>query len=112
MPRPTRKPKTKGPRPAADQPNGAPTDDNALATAVAEPPSEEQRPPSPPEEPREPRQTPNRPAPERERPLRPDREKAEKEKAEKDKAEKDHVAASLNIAKLQAMSMTDLNQMA
>ena len=100
MPRPPKKAKTKGPRPGADQPNGAPADD--VATAVAEPPVEQQRPPHPPEERAEEEPTPGRTAPEREK----------GDRDEKEKPGKDRVAASLNIAKLQSMSMTELNQMA
>ena len=96
MPRAIRKPKAKGPRTAAvGQPNGPLTEDGATATALAEPPPEELGAQAPPAESAEPT------------------EKSEpSSKAEKDQADKDHIAASLNIAKLQAMSMTELNQMA
>src|SRR5215831_15430290 len=105
MSRPAKKTKNKGPRPGADQPNGAPADD--VATAVAEPPVEPQRPPRAPEQRSEVEPTPGRSAPEREKTDRDDKEKAEKEKPGKDR-----VAASLNIAKLQSMSMNELNGMA
>ena len=94
MPRAPRKPRAKGPRPA-EETNGPMTDNGATATAVAEPPREELTASVPPVESSEPAErVPTRPGP------------------DKDKTDKDHIAASLNIAKLQAMSMTDLNQMA
>src|SRR6185436_14230212 len=94
MPRAPRKPKAKGPRPTG-QANGPMTDNGATATAVAEPPPEELGSSAPPVEAAEPAE--RSPA----RAL-----------SEKEKADKDHIASSLNIAKLQAMSMTELNQMA
>src|SRR2546430_14402487 len=107
MPRPTRKNKNRGPRPA-DQPNGAPAEEAALATAVAEPPAEEQPQAGPrTEEPTEVQPPSNRPPPPRDR-----TEKFDREKGQKDKPGKDHVAASLNIAKLQSMSITYLEQLA
>src|SRR5690349_17941578 len=103
MPRPAKKPKSKAPRGSdleghePGQPNGP-----ATATALAEPPRvEERRPQVPVVEPT--------PEPERSKSQTSPREKGEKSQAEKDK---DRIAASLNIAKLQGMSMTELNQMA
>src|ERR1051325_824512 len=90
----TKKPRTKGPKTPMEElpPNGAPARSPAVATAVAEPPSDELQPPTTPVE-------------------TPEAEKAQQQPvAEKDK---DRIAAtSHNIAKLQAMSMADLNQMA
>src|SRR5438876_7121958 len=89
----TKKPKTKAPK----GPELAPTDSNgaesaAVAIAVAEPPADELQPPTTPVETHEPDKADARPA------------------AEKDK---DHIATTpVNIAKLQAMSMGELNQMA
>src|ERR1051325_6811260 len=88
----TKKPRTKGPKTPMEElpPNGAPDDSRAVATAVAEPPSDELQPPTTPVEP-------------------PEAEKAQQQPvAEKDK---DRIAAtSLNIAKLQAMSMADRSE--
>src|SRR6266481_4709966 len=100
MPRPTKRPKKAGSALAVEPPNGTMNEGNATATAVAEPPSsEELRPPTAPVEPSEPEKFEKKAAPER-------------DKAAKEKADKDHIATSLNIAKLQAMSMPELNQMA
>src|SRR5436190_17773376 len=88
MPKPKKgktKPATDGEITEQPMGNGAGSD---TATAVAEPP-EGLRPPSAPIEPTE-----------SEKPV------------EKGPQDKDHIASSLNIAKLQAMSMGDLNQMA
>src|SRR6266404_5298264 len=101
MPRPTKKAKTKVARtPAGDQPDGMLPDGSATATAVAEPPVEELPLRPAPIEAAEPEPVENKAAPER--------EKAEQEKSD----DKDHIATSLNIAKLQSMSMPDLNRMA
>ena len=94
MPRAHMKPEAKGPRPAG-QTNGPMIDNGATATAVAEPMPEELAACAPPVEAAEPAE--RSPA---------------RSVSEKDKADKDHIASSLNIAKLQAMSMTELNQMA
>src|SRR5262249_17466597 len=67
------------------------------AAAVAEPPAEE---------------FPKSPEMETPRREQSPRGASEREGAAKAKADKDHIATSLNIAKLQGMSMTDLNQMA
>src|SRR5213080_3812038 len=92
MPRPPKKAKTKTVRPGRPEGDGNMTDGAGTTTAVAEPPSDELRPPTTPVETRE-------------------AEKAE-EVATTNK-DKDRIAAtSLNIAKLQAMSMAELNQMA
>src|SRR6266699_3035424 len=101
MPRPTKKPKSKaGGALAVAPPNGTMNEGNATATAVADRPSpDDLRPPTAPVEPAEPEKFENKAAPER-------------DKAAKEKADKDHIATSLNIAKLQSMSMTELNQMA
>ena len=96
MPRATTK-KGKSPKPPKESPdsNGAPLDSGAVATAVEEPPPppvvETRRPTPPP-----PVDIPEPPPP----------------KAPQPPADKDRIATSLNIAKLQAMSMVDLNQMA
>src|SRR6266853_2074528 len=88
MPKP-KKGKIKTPRDEiADKPTGNGSESGSTATAVAEPP-EELQPPAAPVEPSE----------------------AEKPE-EKIPQDKDRIATSLNIAKLQAMSMADLNQMA
>src|SRR6185369_315653 len=106
MPRPAKKAKTKGKAPV-ELSNGS--SEPHAAIEVAEPPFEEAAP------------APAGELPEVEKPeRRPPPEKAEKRRpAEKQQPEpepppvdKDHIAASLNIAKLQAMSMTDLNHMA
>jgi len=95
-----KKPRTKGGRAlAAQQPNGTMNEGAGTATAVAEQPSEELRPPTAPVEPAEPEKFEQKTALERDR-------------ADKEKTDKDHIATSLNIAKLQSMSMTELNQMA
>src|SRR5437867_3902456 len=96
MPKTTKKPRTKpAKKVAADQSNGAPPESETVATAVAEPPAEDLSPPTTPVE-------------------MPEVEKAEEKPAapeDKDK-DKDRIASSLNIAKLQSMSMSELNQMA
>src|SRR5215471_10966762 len=95
MPKP-RKPRTKGPRPQDGLEGNA---GDGSPVAVAEPPSDELQPPTTPVETHDGEKTAEKP-PER----RPERASVE---------DKDRVAAtSLNIAKLQAMSMGDLNQMA
>src|ERR1039458_445390 len=93
MPRPTKKAKTKTAKlKAAGQVNAAVAEAAPVATAVAEAPPEELQPPTAPVEPPEP-------------------EKAPKQATAGE--DKDRVAATaINIAKLQAMSMPDLNQMA
>src|SRR5947208_213232 len=104
MPRPTKRPKKAGSALAVEPPNGTMNEGNATATAVAErperPSSEDLRPPTAPVEPAEPEKFDNKTAPERDK------------AAAKEKTDKDHIATSLNIAKLQSMSMTELNQMA
>src|ERR1051326_2847362 len=94
MPRPTtKKGKAKAPKDPQDL-NGATGDSGGVATAVEEAPVEEMRQPEvreaapPPEPPQRQNQKPEPPI------------------------DKDRIAHSLNIAKLQAMSMGDLNQMA
>src|SRR5262245_11308031 len=97
MPRPIKKPKSKGPRPdALERPPQGQAEDSLTATAVVEPPLEDHdhRPP-----PVAPRKNENQGA-------------AGRDKGDKDVSDKDRIAASLNIAKLQGMSMTELNQMA
>ena len=90
MPRASsKKPRAKTPRPRAEEPLPPAALAAPAATAVAEPPGGELQPPTTPIE------------------------TSEAEKAETSPVPgKDHIAASLNIAKLQAMSMTDLNTMA
>src|SRR6266702_1764740 len=83
------KPKTAKTRSVEPFPNGAPGESAGVATAVEEPPAEELRPPTAPVETTEAQKAQEQPA-----------------------ADKDHIAASLNIARLQGLSMTDLNQMA
>src|SRR6266481_9015288 len=89
----TKKPKAKGPKlPQGDQANGNHDSASVADVAVAEPPPEP-APQPPKQEPAEPPQ-----------PSKGDGKAAE---------DKDKIAAtSLNIAKLQAMSMNELNQMA
>ena len=91
MPRPsTRKPRTKTAKPADAEEQGAlNATAEAPAVAVEEAPTEELQPPTSPVE-------------------TPDADTAQ----DRVVTEKDRIAASLNIAKLQAMSMNDLNQMA
>src|SRR6185312_1895789 len=102
----TKKPRTKkGPAADAPLPEAPPANETATAVAVEEPPpmesapvaSEELRPPTTPIETQE--------AERQERPVK-------TEKRAGGGSDKDHIASSLNIAKLQAMSMTDLNKMA
>src|SRR5258706_2549122 len=115
MPRPTKKGKTKVAKASpAEQANGNGTDSNlATATAVVEPPIEELRGQPAAEEPSEPEKE------EKRLPV----DKAEKgDKAEKTRpgeqptqapvGDKDRIATSINIAKLQSMQMSELNQMA
>ncbi len=91
----TKRPKTKGSKSRSEElSSGTATEEPAIATAVAEPPAEELQPPVTPVE-------------------TPEADRAEsKPAADKEKTDKDHIAASLNIAKLQSMSMGELNQMA
>src|SRR5882762_8589554 len=100
MPRPTtKKAKTKTPRPAdAELIDGNVAEDVPVATAVAEPlPAEQTPPPEAPEE-QSPRNEP-KPPPE-------DRGRNDGKGRDKENNNKDRVAAnSINIAKLQAMSM-------
>src|SRR5262245_38899940 len=106
MPRPTKKGKTRAPKaPTGDtgQDNGV--DGSSVATAVAEPPQELQ-PPSTPIEPREQTQV------EKRAPMEKADRRRSDDKAESVPGDKDHIATSLNIAKLQSMSMGELNQMA
>src|SRR5436309_15661456 len=94
MPRPTtKKPKAKGPKlPSAEEANGNLESSAVSDVAVAE------LPPQPPKE------EPAEPAQENKEPSKGDGKTAE---------DKDKIAATaINIAKLQAMSMTELNQMA
>src|SRR5262245_21582588 len=106
MPRPAKKAKTKGKGPAADLSNGS-TEPHAV-TAVAEPPAFEEAPPPRPVALAEPEKTDRRPPPEKVEKRRP----SDKDSEPPAPTDKDHIAASLNIAKLQSMSMTDLNHMA
>src|SRR5262245_52658002 len=87
MPKP-KKGKTKTKDEALERPTGNGAGSDSVATAVAEPPDELQPPATPVE------------------PSEPDRIES---KAPQDR---DRIATSLNIAKLQAMSMGELNQMA
>ncbi len=93
MPRPTKKAKTKATKPKAQQRAAAGLPE-AVKTPVAEisPPVEELQPPTTPVE-------------------TPEAEQAQEESAPQNDTDSRPVA-SINIAKLQAMSMTDLNQMA
>ena len=93
MPRPTKKTKTKATKPKAQQRATAGLPE-AVKTPVAEisPPVEELQPPTTPVE-------------------TPEAEQAQEESAPQNDTDSRPVA-SINIAKLQAMSMTDLNQMA
>ena len=93
MPRPSKKAKTKAAKIKAEpQVNGVAAEVPAAATAVAEPSAAELQPPTAPVE-----------APEE--PKAPSASAAEEDK--------DRIAAAaINIAKLQAMSMPELNQMA
>jgi transcription termination factor Rho len=125
MPRPTKKAKTKTPKePIAEPANGAPP----VAAAVAEPPpAEELQPPVAPVETsespqpvevpampkrREPPAVQQRPAPSPDRGGGANRQ-GNRRQDERITDDKDRIApTSLNIAKLQSMSMTELNQMA
>ena len=89
----TKKPRVKAAKsPTSEARSGNRAEFDSSLTAVAEPQVEELQPPTEPVEP------------------------AETEKTEKAETRagfaRDHIAASLNIAKLQAMSMTELNGMA
>ncbi len=133
MPRSTkrpRKPKTQ----AQERPLDTPPEPTATATAVAEPPPleesrsvEELQPPTTPIEPREATSPDEAIGQKRDQRLEDSQEapraneKRPTERGQKggapaakaaDGSEKDHIAASLNIAKLQAMSMPELNHMA
>src|SRR5215470_4242921 len=133
MPRPAKKPKTKTAKtPEGEQPNGAPAEPGSVSTAVADTPAatEELQPPTGPVETAESAQgdgaTPV--AKRRDRPPSQGVEPHAQEPAALEKSsgrmqnrrqderhteDKDHIAAtSVNIAKLQSMSMTELNQMA
>src|SRR5579862_4906584 len=93
MPRVARKPKAK-PAPAP-----APAEE---VSAEPPPPARAAAPPPPPEAPLQPPSRPIEPTPPEEEP-----------KLDGDRApHRDKIASSLNIAKLQAMSMTELNGMA
>src|ERR1035438_3867678 len=95
MPRPKKKAKPSAAKPSVEGPAGGESPESGMsATAVAEAPVAELQPPTAPVETTE-------------------AENAQSEDvAQKDK-DKDRVAAgSINIAKLQAMSMPELNQMA
>src|SRR5882672_7464342 len=111
MARPTnpRKPRSKPPRPAQPgQPNGIAGEDAPVTTALVEPVPSDQIPSEPAEQaPRDERPEP-KPRPEE------DRGRSDgKGNDAKGKDNKDRVAAnSINIAKLQAMSMAELNHMA
>src|SRR3954468_1092785 len=107
MPRPTKKAKGKGPRPLS--PNRGLPPDGSTATALAEPllrPDRHTDPVSPEapiiESPPESQGAEAQGAPGRDK----------TDRGEKTNGDKDRIAASLNIAKLQGMSMTELNQMA
>jgi transcription termination factor Rho len=138
MPRPIKKAKTKAAKTAeTESPNGAVNEPPpAPAVAVAEPPTAREQPASGAQSPsptqRRPEEDPGDTAPQPPRRQRPIATKApesdrEEQQPEKRNAppvasprqdgtageEKDHIAAtSLNIAKLQAMSMAELNRMA
>jgi len=107
MPRPTKKAKSKGPRPLS--PNHGLPQDSSTATALAEPPHQPDRhaePVSP-----EPAVMGRSEGQGRDDGQGgPGRDKTDK--SDKANGDKDRIAASLNIAKLQGMSMTELNQMA
>src|SRR6185369_12910801 len=129
MPRPIRKAKTKGVKPlAAELPDGAPAEGIATpVAAIAEPPPAED-----PQAVRPLAESPESPEgssaesvalPPRKQRLAPGPDQGSQQKgaptpnAQKGDGrvvdDKDHIAAtSVNIAKLQAMSMSDLNQMA
>src|SRR5437762_2118262 len=124
MPRPKRA-KTKGPKLPEGQPsNGALTENAPAEVAVAEgAPADELQPPTAPVETTDLPSTQERQAPPPKRRDRPAPQKpmgspqgdqrSQGGGQEKSGDDKDHIAAtSLNIAKLQAMSMTELNQMA
>src|SRR5882672_6639944 len=106
MPRPTKKVKTKGAKtPPAEQANGNGAGSNiATATAVVESPVEELRGQPAPEEPAEPEKAEKRPSAEKTPPA--------DQPGPPPIADKDRISTSLNIAKLQAMQMSELNQMA
>jgi transcription termination factor Rho len=129
MPKPTKKAKAKAAKaPAPAETDVAPAEAVAAATAVAEPPADPAAPPVP--APETASQAEPQTQPEKKRPEKASRgPKAQKGKAQEPEpepepepkpkangapaADKDKVAASsLNIAKLQSMSMTELNQMA
>ena len=98
VPRVPRKPKAKVPVEAAVEPP-APIADAVAETAVAAPVADE---PAAPE-----------PAPELQPPSTPVEPVMDEPKTEERRGyQRDKIAASLNIAKLQAMSMTELNGMA
>src|SRR5260221_10323471 len=104
MPRPTKKAKSKGPRPPS--PNHGLPQDGSAATALAEPPPQHDRHAEPAPEPA----VIERPEGQgrADGPGGPGRDKTDK--SDKTNGDKDRIAASLNIAKLQGMSMTELNQ--
>src|SRR5689334_23205694 len=99
MPKPPKKMKPRPSRaPSGETPyEGGNEGPAATAAAVAEPPAEE---------------FPKSPEMETPRREQSPRGASERDEAAKTKTDKDHIATSLNIAKLQGMSMTDLNQMA
>jgi transcription termination factor Rho len=132
MPRPIKKAKTKSAKPPEEMPNGA-AEPTAPAIAIAEPPRPEEPEattpaPAAPEEradisspepsfPRKPRPAPQKPqdsAATDQATSRKSSTGAAPQKGDGRVADdKDHIAAtSINIAKLQAMSMAELNQMA
>src|SRR5687768_886194 len=104
MPRPAKKAKTKAPKGPPDiRADGNGAHSESIATAVADGPPQALQPPVTPVEPRE-QILAERPAPEK-------RQAGDKTESGVP-ADKDRIATSLNIAKLQSMSMTELNQMA
>src|ERR1041385_3643089 len=124
MPRPTKKPKKPQPAAADDPQNDLLPRDAETAAAIAEPPVEQSRAQMPeiPSEPVEAQRSDDRPTrradhrssadgPKTDNRPAQDRNQGDTNRADKDKTDKDHIATSLNIAKLQSMSMTELNQM-
>src|SRR6266699_3978855 len=112
MPRPAKKGKIKGAKtPPAEQANGNGADSNlATATAIVEPPVEELQGQPAPEEPAEAEKPEKRPP--AERVEKADKHRLADQPEQPPVGDKDRIATSLNIAKLQSMQMSELNQMA
>jgi transcription termination factor Rho len=113
MPKVSTKKSKKGAKPPGEMPPENEMPESAVSTAVAEPetPAEAKAPaPEPPSPPAESNNGPK--AANGTQGNGPQPGKKEKEGDKKGAEAKDHMANSINIAKLQAMSMTDLNQMA